>query len=70
MEDKMKNKLWIKLTEETEPEKEVLAIGYQKECLIGYISNEDGDWFCVNDNEFLEEVTHYINLEELRKLLD
>lgn len=45
---------WISL-EEHEPNKEVIALGYQDEMLIGWISGNT----CESDGEVLEEVTHW-----------
>lgn len=56
----------VTLTLENIPEVEVIAIGNQGECIVGYISNlgdESGEEFaCENDNDVLEEVTHFIEI--------
>lgn len=64
----MKELKWISVADK-EPDTEVLALGYQDEMLIGYVSqNEDGDWFCESEDSIIEEVTHYILLKDLLKL--
>jgi hypothetical protein len=45
---------WIPI-EQHEPNKEVIALGYQDEIIIGWISGN----VCENDGEMLEEVTHW-----------
>lgn len=47
------------------PENECIAIGYQDEILIGYISDDDelsGRFICTNDHETLTHVTHWREL--------
>ncbi len=48
-----------------EPEGEVLAIGYQNEMLIGYVSyHDDGlGWCCESSDELVTEVTHWMKPE-------
>lgn len=61
----------IGLTVANIPTKEVIAIGYQGECLVGWIRN-DGDesgeeMICESDSEILEEVTHFIRIPKKGK---
>jgi len=54
--------MWISVKNRL-PDTEVLAIGYQNEMIIGYISPHDEQGFiCENDNELLEYVTHWMPL--------
>lgn len=56
------------LTPRNIPEVEVIAIGYQNECLVGYISNnsdEGEEFICESDSELLEEVTHFMFIPEI-----
>jgi len=55
---------WIKV-EDQMPKKECLAIGYQNEIIIGYIGKDaGGQFFCENDHEMLDKVTHWMPLPE------
>ena len=55
---------WIKITDEV-PEKEVIAIGFQQEIIIGYISGDEMVGYeCENDHELLEKITHWMSLPE------
>lgn len=49
------------------PECEVLAIGYQDECIVGHLSYIKGrkTWVCENDSQILTHVTAYIPVNEL-----
>lgn len=59
----MKGLKVIKLTNNNIPEGECIAIGYQEECLVGYISGDvQSGFMCESDTEELEEVTHFIHL--------
>lgn len=56
----------IELTNDNIPHVEVIAIGYQNECLVGYIHTDDaGDFVCENDHEMLEEVTHFMYIPKI-----
>jgi frataxin-like iron-binding protein CyaY len=61
---------WIDINKK-EPLKECLAIGYQKEMIVGYCYQREnsGEWVCESDGQILEEVTHWIDLKSLIKLL-
>lgn len=59
---------WTKLTDTNIPETEVLAIGYQQEVLVGMIFKNDG-YICESDSSVLQNVTHFITVEELRNHL-
>lgn len=53
----------IKLTDQNIPSKEVIAIGYQNECLVGYVSGTEEHGFeCESEESLLEEVTHFMNI--------
>ena len=42
------------------PDKEVIAVGYQGEILVGYIGPDGkGGYSCESDHEVLENVTHW-----------
>jgi hypothetical protein len=49
---------WISVKERL-PEKECIAIGYQNEILIGYVSSING-YICETDHETLTHVTHWM----------
>ena len=62
---------WIEIKENDLPEKEVLCANFKqktggfREKLIGYVSKYiDGKINCSNDNEVLENVTHYIDIHK------
>lgn len=60
----------IELTLENIPDVEVIAIGYQNECMVGYI-RDDGDesgeeFICESNGEVLEEITHFIFIPKLK----
>lgn len=60
----------IPLTLENIPDEEVIAIGYQNECLVGYIRN-DGDesgeeFICESGSEILEDVSHFILIPKVK----
>lgn len=62
----MKVEIINKNTEE--PDKEVLAIGYQNEMLLGWLAkDEGGDWECESDGELLTEVLAFVPAEEVRQ---
>ena len=61
---------WIDVKEK-QPDGECLAIGYQNEMLIGYISTDrignqtfGTGFLCSNDHENLTHVTHWTPLPE------
>ncbi len=54
---------WISIKDQ-QPEGEVLAIGYQHEMIIGYVSEDGSSWICENDNEVLGDVSHWMPLPE------
>lgn len=58
---------WIIIDKKTkEPGGEVLAIGNQDECIVGYLSKlESGDWECESDGESLGEVTAFIPIKDV-----
>ena len=55
---------WIKITNNTNlPEVEVLAIGFQNEYLVGYLTvGQHGQIKCESDETELIYVTHYCEL--------
>lgn len=61
---------WIKINKNELPENEVLAANFKegtygyKEKIIGYLSDENGDISCESDNEFLENCTHFIDINK------
>ena len=55
----------IKLTIENIPIEEVIAIGQQNVCLVGYISCVDGEYICESDESLLKKVTHFILIPEV-----
>lgn len=58
----------IELTKDNIPEKQVIAIGYQNECLVGYIhETEGGDFECEDDSQLLEDVTHFIEIPKVNQ---
>jgi len=68
----MRNIKWIELTNNNIPDREVLAIGYQDEMLIGYVDEDDDSvsgFHCSSDDTELTEVTHFIECSKLIKLL-
>lgn len=59
---------WISVKDK-EPDSEVIAIGYQNEMIIGYVSKlEDGDFCCESDGAFLSDVTHWMPLPKPPKI--
>jgi hypothetical protein len=56
----------IKLTPENIPDVEVIAIGYQNECLVGYISKIYGDYVCESSSEELKDITHFMFIPKMR----
>ena len=54
---------WIRVTDEF-PHEKCLAIGYQNEIIIGYVAKKENKFICENDNEILENVTHWMPLPE------
>lgn len=61
---------WTRLTEHNVPDEEALAIGYQNEMLIGYISSdEDVEFICEGEGVELTEVSHFILKKDLLKLV-
>ena len=61
---------WKPISRHKEPKNEVLAMGFQNELLIGYIEycSDAKTWFCESEFELLEEVHHFITVDELRNL--
>jgi hypothetical protein len=60
---------WIKCSDTTKvPDTEVLAIGFQDECLVGYLRKDKrGDWTCQSDGEWLDEVKGFILIKDIVK---
>jgi len=55
---------WISVKDRL-PKDEVIAIGYQNETIIGYVSGDDENGFsCENDGCVLDNVTHWMPLPE------
>ncbi len=46
------------------PGKEVIAIGYQNECIVGWITDTGIEIICDSESEGLAEVTHYAEIPE------
>lgn len=62
---------WTPIDTNNLPDKEILAANFKqgsygyKEKLLGYIGvGDDGVICCENDNEVLENCTHYIDLSK------
>jgi len=62
---------WVTINTDNLPEGEVLAANFKPktygytEKLIGYISiNDEGVICCENDNEVLENCTHFIDINK------
>lgn len=61
---------WIKIDKSNLPDNEVIAANFQiltygyKEKLLGYISIQDDEIICENDNEILQNCTHYIDINK------
>lgn len=60
----MKDKIVKTIKKDGESENEVLAIGYQNEMLIGFLSGTE----CESASEILGEVTAYIELKDLEQI--
>lgn len=57
---------WIAVKEKRPPSgKDVLAVGYQNEMLIGGVYKDDGDWICECEGVQLTNVTHWMLLPPL-----
>ncbi len=55
---------WISVKDES-PDTEVLAVGYQNEMLIGWVSFHEYDgYYCDSSDTMLTEVTHWMPLPE------
>ncbi len=50
------------------PSQEVLAVNAHKDFLVGYCSEKNGKYFCESDGESLDNVTHWMSLDELWEL--
>lgn len=58
----------IELTSNNIPCEEVIAIGHQNECLVGYIfQNEinEKEFICESEESILYLITHYINIPKV-----
>ncbi|RIV20361.1 hypothetical protein DYU11_20125 [Fibrisoma montanum] len=58
---------WVDITQK-QPDREVLAIGYQEEMLVGYCYQQGDQYVCEAEGVVLERVTHWMDLGELRVL--
>ena len=63
---------WIKIDPENLPKKEVLAANFKqgtygyKEKLVGFIDITEDEVFCDSDRETLDNVTHYIVIDDIK----
>lgn len=61
---------WIKINPDNLPASEILAANFKPgtygytEKLLGYLSSDNGDISCENDSEFLENCSHYIDINK------
>lgn len=80
IEDFMSAKIPVvkSIEKDGEPHDEVLAIGYQGEVLIGYVGPdtdgenreiEENGYICENEGTILTDVTHYILVSDIVKIL-
>lgn len=58
---------WRKITKDTqEPDTEVLAIGYQNECIVGWLGYTEGEgWVCDAGDQELNDVKAFVPISEV-----
>ena len=55
----------IKITPNTEPSDEVIAIDGKGQALVGFVDCVGAFYNCESDDSILENVTHYIKIPKL-----
>ena len=55
----------IKLTPETEPSNEVIAIDGKGQALVGFIDLVGNSYHCESEDSYLRDVTHYIKIPKI-----
>lgn len=56
---------WTPVDPENPPETKVLALGFQNEMVVGYLSFSRSGVKCEGEDALLEEVTAYITTKDL-----